>query len=84
MLYDFGMDFEDMKDNDKVRRKVQDIDKTFDIMLIADNHSFEDSIILLKDALCWEYRDMINFKLNSKRVEMKSSLTPSARDSLKG
>ena len=84
MLYDFGMDFEDMKDSDKVQRKVQEIDETFDIMLIADNELFEDSIILLKDALCWEYRDMINFKLNSKRVNMKCSLPPSVRHFLKG
>ena len=50
MLFDFGMDFEDMKDKEIIERKIVDIDETFDIILIADDDSFDDSIVLLKDA----------------------------------
>ena len=84
MLFDFGMDVEDMKDKEKIERKIVDIDETFDIILIADDDSFDDSIVLLKDALCWEYRDMINFKLNSEKSEKKSFLSATARQVLKG
>ena len=84
MLYDFGMDYRDMHDQAEVERKIQDIDETFDIILLADKEFFDDSIILLKDALCWEYRDMINFQLNSKKIELKSNMSLSARNALKG
>ena len=84
MLYDFGMDYRDMHDQAEVEKKIQDIDETFDIILLADKEFFDDSIILLKDALCWEYRDMINFQLNSKKIEMKSNLSLSARNALNG
>ena len=84
MLWDFGMDYKSMSDVEKVKRMIQEIDETFDMILIADDDSFDDSIILLKDVLCWDYRDMINFKLNSKKAEMKSTLSPTARMLLKG
>ena len=84
MLYDFGMDSRYMHDRAEVERKIQDIDETFDIVLLADKEFFDDSIILLKDALCWEYRDMINFQLNSKKVELKSNVSLIARKALNG
>jgi hypothetical protein len=68
----------------KLNMKIQDIDETFDIILLADSEFFEDSIILLKDALCWQYQDMINFQLNSKKTETKSSLSLAARNALNG
>ena len=37
MLYDFGMNYRDMHDQAKVERKIQDIDETFDIILLADS-----------------------------------------------
>ena len=84
MLYDFGMEFRDMRNEEKIQQKIQDIDETFDIILLADKEYFEDSIIMLKDVLCWDYRDMVNFKLNSKKQEMKSSLSTAAEQELRG
>ena len=84
MLYDFGMNYLDMQNVEKVRRKIQDIDEMFDIILLADKEYFKDSIILLKNVLCWDNRDMINFKLNSKNLEMKSSLSVAAKQALRG
>ena len=84
MLYEFGVNFKSMKDKEKIQKKILDIDEMFDLILIADNDAFDDSIILLKDALCWEYRDMVNFELNSKNPENKSSLSSTARQALHG
>ena len=84
MLRDFGLPCKDMKDKDIIEKKIEDIDETFDLIMLADKEFFSDSIILLKDALCWEYRDVINFQLNSKKTEMKTTLSPVARQALKG
>ena len=47
----------------KVEDKIKEIDETFDLILLADKDYINDSIILLKDALCWEYQDIVNFQL---------------------
>ena len=73
-----------MNDEDKVQKKIEEIDESFDLIVLADKEFFNDSIILLKDALCWEYRDVINFKLNSKKAEMKTTISTKAHQALKG
>ena len=72
MLTDFGMDFEkivakDGKEN--VRKKINEIDQNFDLILLAEY--FEDSIILLRDELCWDYEDVVNQKINSREDMIK-------------
>ena len=76
MLTDFGLNFQEVLnkstiDHDEdgaiklVKNKVDDIDDNFDLILLADGDYFDDSIILLKNALCWSFEDMIHLKLNS-------------------
>ena len=71
MLTDFGLDFRSMIINngssvksikDNVIKKIQEIDQTFDLIILADDEYFEDGMILLKNSLCWKYEDVINVK----------------------
>ena len=81
MLTDFGVDFKDMvkttadKDmisvKEKIRQKVKDIDNNFDLIIFAE--FYEDSIILLKHSLCWQYEDLVSFKLNSAKEKSQVS-----------
>ena len=95
MLTDFGMNFHSMineepgnnslaKIKENVLRKVQEIDKTFDIILLADEDYFDDGIILLKHALCWKYEDMVNVKRNVFSINHKSKLSSQSRMFIKG
>ena len=85
MLYDFGLQYKDMNDVKKVRLKIQEIGRTFDLILFADTKYFEDSIILLKSSIHWDYKDMVNnFKLNSRRPTDQSTLSNGERNILKG
>ena len=84
MLYDFGLPYKDMDDRIRVMNKIKTIDETFHLILPADKEYFDDSIILLKDALCWDNQDMINFQLNSKNKKLEYTLSPTAFQSLKG
>ena len=89
MLTDFGVDFKDMiknvsdKDFKKVhkniRKQVDEIDKHFDLIIFAD--FYEDSIVLLKHSLCWEYDDLISLKLNP--AKYKSSISDGVRKIIK-
>ena len=84
MLYDFGLQYNDMNDTKKVKLKIKEIHKNFDLLLLADQEFFEDSLILLKNSIHWDYNDMINFKLNARSVYDKSKITREDRKILKG
>ena len=84
MLYDFGLEYKDMNDLKKVKLKIKVIDILFDMILFADEKDFEDSITLLKSAINWEYKDIVNLKLNVRETSMKSKLSFEERCILKG
>ena len=73
-----------MNNRTKVYDKIKEIDQTFDLILLADKEYINDSIILLKDALCWEYQNMINFQLNSKNEKLVTRMSARAYQALKG
>ena len=94
MLTDFGISFDEIVPRvngynesvglENVRNKIKEIDKNFDLIILADSKYFEDSIILLKNALCWDYKDVINIKLNSKPLKFQSTMSTEAQRKIKG
>ena len=51
MLWDFGLDAKSMDNVTAVKNKIEEIDKTFDLVMMAER--FDESMILLMDELCW-------------------------------
>ena len=52
--------------------KINEIDETFDLVLLTEKYN--ESIILLKDLLCWDYNDLRGLTLNvHKRTKSKIS-----------
>ena len=97
MLLDFGLNFQEVLnkssiDKDEkgaielVKNKVNEINNDFELVLLADDDYFNYSIILLKNALCWQYEDMVNLKLNShsEKSIRQSQISPWARKMIKG
>ena len=95
MLTDFGMEFPKIMPNEvangkeyvatnNVLNKIKEIDKNFDLIILADTKYFDDSIILLKNELCWNYEDVINLKLNSKSLNKKSTISTEAHKNIRG
>ena len=83
-FFRFGSDITEIGDQITLERKIKDIDAKFDKILITDQDTFDDSMIILKEALCWEYKDIVNFKLNSITTDKKSYLSYTGRHNLKG
>ncbi|TRY71131.1 hypothetical protein TCAL_17305 [Tigriopus californicus] len=44
---------------------------------------YNESVILLKNLLCWYYKDVASLKLNSRKKSAKSTLSAKAREALK-
>ena len=95
MLTYFGMNCHDMikqdmsrndamKTNDYVQQKIDEIDETFNLILLADEDNYDSGMILLKHALCWEFEDMINVKRNVAPKGQNSNISEEAKIILKG
>nr|XP_054775088.1 uncharacterized protein LOC129283277 [Lytechinus pictus] len=78
MLFDIGLDSRYMEREDpRVTSYIQLLDQRFDIVLIAEY--FKESLILLKDILCWSMDDIVFFNQNARS---KTSVRPPT-DSMK-
>ncbi|XP_060710728.1 galactose-3-O-sulfotransferase 2-like [Hemiscyllium ocellatum] len=62
MWFDFGFDPNANDTADYVELVLKEIGATFHLILLSEY--FDESMILLKDALCWEFDDVVSFKLN--------------------
>ena len=82
MLKDFGMTATEMKNARNIQAKIEEIEDTFDLIMIADGDYFNYSILFMREVLCWNFSDVVNFKLNSKEVTKKSKLSVKARQAL--
>ena len=80
-LYDFGLPIVDNDNMIAVEKKIKELDKTFDLIMIVEN--FQESMVLLKHLLCWPYEDLVSLKLNVHEETSKSVLSEKARAKLK-
>ncbi|XP_026859322.2 galactosylceramide sulfotransferase [Electrophorus electricus] len=76
-FFDLGYDNNLNPEDPIVEQAIHAISDRFQLILIAEY--FEESLILLKDALCWETDDLLFFKLNARRSTSVAQLTPELR-----
>ncbi|XP_059193075.1 galactosylceramide sulfotransferase-like [Centropristis striata] len=77
LFFDFGQDHTLDPDDPRVERSIKVIAERFQLVMLMEH--FEESLILLKDTLCWEMDDLLFFKLNSRSESTVSKLTPELR-----
>jgi len=80
MMFDFGLEDDEMENKTIIDDKIMEMDKNFDLVLIHER--FEESMILLKEQLCWDFSDIVSMKLNKRPNESKSKLSDEGRKSL--
>ena len=72
----------DMESKTKVTEMIRNIASDFHLVLIVEK--MEESLILLKELLCWDLLDIRYFRLNERSVEgKKSQMTAKTRAKLK-
>ncbi|XP_077097746.1 galactosylceramide sulfotransferase [Siphateles boraxobius] len=77
LFFDFGQDNNLHPDDPKVDEAIRAIAKRFQLVMLVEY--FEESLILLKDSLCWDMEDLLFFKLNARKDSTISKLTPELR-----
>lgn len=73
LFFDFGLENNLEADDPQVMTAIRDLSKQLDLVLIAEY--FEESLILLKDMMCWTTEDILYFKLNMRKSSSVSQLT---------
>uniref|UniRef100_A0A6A7FX66 Galactosylceramide sulfotransferase-like n=2 Tax=Hirondellea gigas TaxID=1518452 RepID=A0A6A7FX66_9CRUS len=81
MLFDMGIDVHENMTETEVRGAIEKLDKVFHLVMIAGK--MDESLILLKELLCWDYSDVIFFKKNVRKNEIKSSLSKSSLEKMR-
>ena len=67
MLFDFGVPQTEYDNPSFITRAISMIDDQFDLVLIAEY--FEESLIIMKDLLCWSIQDVVVFNQNSRNAD---------------
>ncbi|XP_069543662.1 galactose-3-O-sulfotransferase 2 [Brachyistius frenatus] len=85
LAFDFGFDnnvvagADDL--NDRATDAIAAIDQDFNLILISEY--FDESMILLKHALCWSLEDVVSFRLNSRSERTRRSLSPETAEKIR-
>ena len=79
-LWDLGLNYKKLGDQESVSRKIRKIEMEMDLVLITE--MFNESIIMLKDRLCWNLEDMTYIRQNERSQKFKSNMTIRTRSIL--
>lgn len=71
MLFDLGLDTSGHTNDSEVDAFIQHIEDSFHLVLIAE--LFDESLILLRDLLCWDTQDVVYFEHNQRMQKAGSS-----------
>ncbi|XP_029965178.1 galactose-3-O-sulfotransferase 2-like [Salarias fasciatus] len=85
LAFDFGFDNNVTAATTDLEKRVaaaiQGIERDFNLILISEY--FEESMILLRHALCWSLEDVASFRLNSRSEKTRRSLSPETAEKIK-
>ncbi|XP_071942641.1 galactosylceramide sulfotransferase-like [Antedon mediterranea] len=80
MLFDFGFPEEDFDDDSLIQKAIKMIEKQFNLIVIAEY--FDESLILLKELLCFSLEDIAFFKMNSRKENSVHQLSDQLKKSI--
>lgn len=81
MSFDLGLDPVHFDNESAVRDFVERLDATFDLVMVAER--FNESLLLLRDLLCWSLDDVVVFRLNARQNTFRRPLTAQLAEDLR-
>ncbi|XP_061458279.1 galactosylceramide sulfotransferase isoform X2 [Rhineura floridana] len=72
LFFDLGYDNNMNANSPLVDRYIREVDDRFHLVMLVEY--FDESLMLLKDLLCWELEDVLYFKLNARKDSTVSKL----------
>ncbi|KFP66581.1 Galactose-3-O-sulfotransferase 2, partial [Cariama cristata] len=81
MTFDFGFNPDAEVSAERVQLMLKAIEASFDLLLISEY--FDESMVLLKEMLCWDLDSVVFFPLNSRDSSTKSPIPDSIVEKIK-
>uniref|UniRef100_A0ACB8FAF7 Uncharacterized protein n=1 Tax=Sphaerodactylus townsendi TaxID=933632 RepID=A0ACB8FAF7_9SAUR len=81
MAFDFGYNHNGNFSAKHIQLMLHAIEAEFDLLLISEY--FDESMVLLKETLCWDLDDVTFFPLNSRHNSTKTPLSESTTEKIK-
>ncbi|NXR33955.1 G3ST2 sulfotransferase, partial [Zosterops hypoxanthus] len=81
ITFDFGFNPDGDASPERVQLMLNAIEASFDLVLISEY--FDESMVLLKELLCWDLDSVVSFPLNSRDSSTRSTLPGWAVEKLK-
>ena len=81
MLYDFGLDYQYYQNVTAVQEYIAFLEKEFDLVMIMEY--FEESMVLMKRLLCWEFEDFLHIKSNERQKKEKAEMSDNLKENIK-
>ncbi|XP_031758307.1 galactose-3-O-sulfotransferase 2 [Xenopus tropicalis] len=81
MTFDLGLNPDGILSTKQFQLNWRTVETVFDLVLITDY--FDESLVLLKDALCWTLEDVASFPLNTRTNSTKKNLSEETQDMIK-
>jgi len=73
MFYDLGLESRDFNEMEKIHQTINKLDQEFDLVLLTEY--FEESMVMLKNLLCWNTEDIAHFHLNERHQSEKRNIS---------
>ena len=82
MSFELGLDYRFYQNITAIKEYIAFLEKEFDLVMISDY--FDESVVLMKRLLCWEFDDILYFKAN-KRIDKERAvdLNEDAKENIK-
>ncbi|KAM4771179.1 galactose-3-O-sulfotransferase 2-like [Rhinophrynus dorsalis] len=81
MTFDLGFDHNGLKSAKHYQLTCRMVEDTFNLVLITDY--FDESLVLLKNALCWTFDDVLSVPLNSRSNSTRKALSLETQERIK-
>ncbi|XP_074449127.1 galactose-3-O-sulfotransferase 2-like [Larus michahellis] len=81
MTFDFGFNPDGEVSAERVKLMLKAIEASFDLLLISEY--FDESMVLLKEMLCWDLDSVVSFPLNIRDSSTKSPLSDTVVEKIK-
>ncbi|CAM2119766.1 unnamed protein product [Caretta caretta] len=81
MAFDFSFNHNGNFSAKHMQLMLQYIEEAFDLLLLSEY--FDESMVLLKEALCWDLDSIVSFPLNSREGSTRSPLSESTAEKIK-
>ncbi|KAG8455616.1 hypothetical protein GDO86_001715 [Hymenochirus boettgeri] len=73
-LQTFDLGYDNDAENLIVEQAMEELDRRFNLVMLLEY--FDESLVLLRDLMCWEIDDILYFKLNARKDSGVSRLSP--------